>query len=137
MRNKPIVALLPVQQFIRFCYVGVSNTIIGYAVYSLCIALGMHYIIANLIGFLISVFNAFIWSHKYVFKAEDGEQRALFWIFVKTLLAYGSTGIVLSSLLLYLFIDCYMLSCYLAQFYCLIITIPTNFVLNKLWTFNQ
>jgi putative flippase GtrA len=42
-------------QFLKFAVVGVSNTLIAYGVYALCIFLGLPYLIANAIGFFIFV----------------------------------------------------------------------------------
>lgn len=124
-----------IYQFLRFCIVGLSNTLIGYVVYSLCVFLGMHYLLANLVGFLVSVVNAFYWSNKYVFAKGNGEYRNLFWSFIKTILAYASTGIVLNSILLWLLIDQWHLSEYLAPLLILMVTVPTNFIMNKYWSF--
>lgn len=122
-------------QFIKFGVVGLSNTVIGYVVYSLCVWLGMHYLWANVVGFLVSVINAFYWSNRFVFIKQEEERRNLWLVFIKTLLAYGSTGIVLNSILLWLFIDKCRISEYLAPILILIITVPTNFLLNKYWSF--
>lgn len=122
-------------QFVKFGIVGISNTLIGYIVYSICVWIGIHYLLANLIGFIVSVLNAFYWSDRYVFKKQDGEQRNMWASLVKTILAYASTGIVLNSLLLWLFIDEMAMSEYIAPLVILIITVPTNFLLNKYWSF--
>ena len=122
-------------QFLKFCIVGLSNTLIGYVVYSLCVFLGMHYLFANLVGFLVSVINAFYWSNKYVFAKGNGEYRNLYWSFTKTILAYASTGIVLNSILLWLLIDQWHISEYLAPLLILMVTVPTNFIMNKYWSF--
>lgn len=122
-------------QFIKFGVVGLSNTVIGYVVYSLCVWLGMHYLWANVVGFLVSVINAFYWSNRFVFIKQEEERRNLWLVFIKTLFAYGSTGIVLNSILLWLFIDKCRISEYLAPILILIITVPTNFLLNKYWSF--
>lgn len=124
-----------IYQFLRFCIVGLSNTLIGYVVYSLCVFLGMHYLLANLVGFLVSVVNAFYWSNKYVFAKGNGEYRNLYWSFIKTILAYASTGIVLNSILLWLLIDQWHISEYLAPLLILMVTVPTNFIMNKYWSF--
>ena len=39
-------------QFIKFGIVGVSNTLIHYFTYLICICAGCHYLIASVIGFL-------------------------------------------------------------------------------------
>ena len=125
----------PLMQFIKFGVVGLSNTLIGYVVYSMCIWLGMHYLLANLLGFLISVLNAFYWSNRFVFKKGQDEQRGLWPSLAKTIIAYASTGIFLNSILLWLLIDELRLSEYLAPLLILLITVPTNFLLNKYWSF--
>lgn len=122
-------------QFVKFGVVGLSNTLIGYVVYSMCVWMGMHYLLANLIGFIVSVLNAFYWSDRFVFKKQEGEQRNTWLTLIKTVLAYASTGIVLNSLLLWLFIDKMAMSEYVAPLVILLITVPTNFILNKFWSF--
>lgn len=122
-------------QFVKFGIVGLSNTLIGYIVYSMCVWIGMHYLLANLIGFIVSVLNAFYWSDRFVFKKQEGEKRNTWLALIKTVLAYASTGIVLNSLLLWLFIDKMAMSEYVAPLAILLITVPTNFVLNKFWSF--
>ena len=122
-------------QFLKFGIVGLSNTLIGYVVYSLCVWLGTHYLIANIIGFFVSVLNAFYWSNRYVFKINDDEQRSTWKALVKTILSYASTGILLNSVLLWLFITQWLVSEYLAPLLILMITVPTNFILNKYWSF--
>ena len=122
-------------QFVKFGIVGFSNTFIGYVVYSLCVWLGMHYLLANLVGFFVSVLNAFYWSDRFVFKKGTNEKRGLWSSLMKTILAYASTGILLNSILLWLLIDELRLSEYIAPLIILMITVPTNFVLNKYWSF--
>ena len=124
-----------VYQFIKFGIVGLSNTLIGYVVYSICVFLGMHYLMANFVGFIVSVVNAFYWSDRYVFKKSNNEQRGVVLAFIKTIVAYASTGLVLNSLLLMLFINKLGISEYMAPILILLITVPTNFVLNKYWSF--
>ena len=122
-------------QFVKFSIVGLSNTFIGYVVYSLCVWLGMHYLLANVVGFFVSVLNAYYWSDRFVFKKGTNEQRGLWPSLMKTVLVYASTGIVLNSILLWLLIDKMVLSEYIAPLIILLITVPTNFILNKYWSF--
>ena len=124
-----------VRQFLKFGIVGFSNTIIAYVVYSLGIYWGLHYLLANVFAFLISVLNAYFWSDRYVFKKKDNEERNTILTLIKTIIAYGSTGILLASLLLYIYIDKFGVSEYVAQLLVLLVTIPVNFVMNKFWAF--
>lgn len=122
-------------QFLKFCAVGLTNTIIGYVVYSACVYFGMHYLLANVVGFIVSVINAFYWSNKYVFKKESNEYRNNYTSFIKTILSYASTGIILNSIMLWLLIDEIHISEYIAPIIILLITVPTNYIMNKYWSF--
>lgn len=122
-------------QFFKFGIVGLSNTLIAYVVYAACVWLGCHYLLANACGFVVGVLNAYYWSDRYVFKKGEGETRSALWTLVKTYLAYGSTGLLLASLLLYIYVDQWHVSAYLAQLLVLVVTVPLNFVINKCWSF--
>ena len=122
-------------QFVKFGIVGLSNTLIAYAVYAACVWLGCHYLVANGLGFVVGVLNAYYWSDRYVFKKGEGETRSALWNLVKTYLAYGATGLLLASLLLYVYVDRWQVSAYLAQLLVLVVTVPLNFIINKCWSF--
>ena len=122
-------------QFIKFGLVGLSNTAVAYIVYAICIFLDCNYLIANFLGFVISVYNAFYWSNRYVFKENPEKQRDARKTLFKTYIAYSTTGVFLNSGLLYLFIDCWHINSYIAQVICLLFTVPLNFILNKYWSF--
>ena len=124
-----------VYQFVKFGIVGASNTLIAYVIYSICVYIGIHYLIANFIGFIINVLNAYYWSDRFVFKKGEGEVRSAIWTLAKTYVAYGSTGLLLASILLYLYVDKLHISEYIAQLLVLVITIPLNFIINKFWSF--
>jgi len=124
-------------QFIKFGLVGLSNTVVAYAVYAVSIYLGVSYIVANLFGFIVSVYNAYFWSNKYVFPPRGGNKRNKWATLLKTYAAYSVTGVFLNSGLLYLFIDSWRINSYLAQAICLFITVPLNFILNKFWSFKE
>ena len=122
-------------QFFKFALVGFANTCIAYIVYAACVYVGIHYLLANAIAFGVSVLNAYYWSDRYVFRKGTGETRNAWWTLVKTYLAYGSTGLLLASILLWLYVDRLGISEYLAQVLVLVITIPLNFIINKYWSF--
>lgn len=124
-------------QFIKFGMVGVSNTVISYVVYLVGVYLGFHYLLANVLGFVVSIFNAFYWNNKYVFRPEKGESRTLWKSFCKTFLSYAGTGLVLSNILLFIQVDLLHWAQWLAPVLNLIVTIPLNFWLNKYWAFRK
>jgi len=122
-------------QFIKFGIVGLSNTIISYIIYVCLVYLGIHYIAASITAFIISVANSFFWNNKYVFKKKENQNRNILYSLMKTYLSYAFTGIVLQNILLFIFIDVLYISKYIAPLISLIITVPLNFFLNKLWVF--
>lgn len=121
------------RQLVGFCLVGMLNNIIAFGVYLLCLQLGMHYIVANVWGFLISVLNAYYWNNKYVFRS--GNTSRWWKKLLKTYISYAGTGIVLSNVLLVVWIELCGISETYAPLITLVVTVPVNFLLNKFWTF--
>lgn len=124
-------------QFMKFGMVGVSNTIISYGSYALLTYIGIPYVVANIIAFVVSVLNSFFWNNRYVFIKTGSEKRNPWLTLAKTFLAYGSTGLVLSNLLLILLVEKCDVNKYLAPLLILFVTIPLNFVINKFWAFKS
>lgn len=129
--------LTVLSQFIGFGIVGFSNTAISYIVYFVLVRLSVYYILASIIGFVVSVINAFFWNNKFIFSKKDNEERSIIKAFIKTFLSYAGTGLVLSNVLLYVWVDYIGISKVIAPVINLIITVPLNFVLNKLWAFKS
>lgn len=118
-------------QFIKFGIVGVSNTLISLLIYYILVYFKVNYIIANTIGFIVSVLNAYYWNNKYVFcKSEKSNLKPL----IKTFASYGVT-FMLSTVLLIIMVNYLNISEMIAPILNLIVTIPLNFLLNKFWAF--
>ena len=125
------------EQFIKFGLVGVTNTALAYGIYALVLWLGGHYILASALSFVVSVAWSFLLNNRFVFRNETGETRVWWKTLLKTYLAYAFTGLLLANALLYLWIDVLNVNEHLAFFMNLVITIPLNFLLNKLWAFRN
>ena len=122
-----------VYQFIKFGLVGVSNAIVLLTVYYALLYVHVHYIIAYTIGFILSVLNAYFWNNQYVFK----QARSTFWYkLFKCYVSYVTT-FVISTILLYLWVDILGISDKIAPIINICITTPINFVMNKLWAFKK
>lgn len=130
--KKELFAL--VWQFFKFGLVGISNTLISLAVYYILVAFGVNYILANTMGFLISVINAFFWNYRYVFK--DKTETSIPKSFTKVFLTYGISFLV-STVLIWFMVDILHISEWIAPLIRLVVTVPLNFVLNKLWAFRK
>lgn len=126
-----------VKQFIKFGIVGLSNTAISYGIYYAMILVNTElYLLANVIGFVASVINAYFWNNRVVFakgkKTFQEHAKSL----AKTFAAYGSTAL-LSTILLVVLVQLFGISEFLAPLLILVITVPLNFLINKFWTFKK
>lgn len=117
-------------QFIKFSIVGFSNTVISLFVYYILLLLECNYLISNAMSWIISVFNAFYWNNKYVFRNENTWLKAL----IRTYISYGFS-FILGNILLIVLIEFFKVSEIIAPLIILVITIPLNFLMNKFWTF--
>lgn len=149
------------KQFLKFGLVGISNTLISEAIYVVIICLKGHYLLASTTGFVLSVFNAYYWNNKYVFREDDTREKRVWWqVLLKTFLSY-LWGFVANLLLLAFWIDIFKLGNHmeplaellrgwnirfldaqklgslLAEGINLILVLPMNFFLNKCWAFRQ
>jgi len=124
-------------QFIKFGIVGVSNTLVSFAVYYIFIWIDPKlYLIGSALGWVVSVANAFYWNNKYVFKGGRSDRRSLLKRLGKTYVSYGAT-FLLTTALLYLEVDRLHWPEALCPPLNLLITIPLNFLLNRFWAFQK
>lgn len=126
-----------VKQFIKFGVVGLSNTVISLSIYYIFVWISPSlYMWGNLVGWVVSVFNAFFWGNRVVFKSESNTRKDMLSRLIKSYVSYGST-FLLSTLLLWLEVHYWGISEWLAPIANLLLTIPLNFIINKLWTFRK
>jgi putative flippase GtrA len=124
-------------QFFKFGVVGLSNTIISYGVYTLFVYIGVHYIIAVIISFFISVLNSFFWNNKYTFKKDTCQKRDILQSLVKTYISYAFTGLIVANILTIILVEFIHISKYIAPLFVFVVTIPLNFILNRQWAFKS
>ncbi|MCD8067383.1 MAG: GtrA family protein [Lachnospiraceae bacterium] len=101
-------------QFMKFCLVGVSNVVVCEGIYVVLLFCGVHYLAANILGNLISILNAYFWSNRFVFRAEEGERRVWWKVLAKTYASYGFS-MALSAGLLVFWLEIVMLSRYVGR----------------------
>ena len=121
-------------QFIKFGLVGASNTLISLAIYYLFVWIDRDlYLVGQIVGFLVSVMNAYYWNNRYVFRGGG------FWDWrklLRTYTAYGSTTL-LSLALSIAEVEALHLSELIVPVINLCITIPLNFITHKFWVFRK
>ena len=131
-------------QFVKFCVVGVSNTLVNYLLYLLFLYIfaksGMvekRYMPAQVMAFFLSVLWSYYWNNRYVFAAGEGEKRVWWKTLIKTYISYAFTGLFLNMILLYVWIDVLHLSEVVAPIINIVINVPLNFIINKVFAYGQ
>lgn len=124
-----------IEQFVKFGMVGAFNTIFGLVIYWVLVHLGVHYLIANAVGFTITVAISYCLNNIFTFRDKDMEKKWSILGLAKSYVSYSVTGIFLNSALLWLWNDYLSINQDLAPVLNLFITVPVNFVLNKFWVF--
>ena len=117
-------------QFFKFGLVGLSNTIIYFMVYYGGLWIGIQYMIANILGWIVSVFNAFYWNRRFVFMSKASWIRML----LRTYVAYGF-GLVANVALLFLLVAIFGIPDWMAPWIVVVLMVPISFLLNNVWTF--
>lgn len=132
-------------QFVRFGIVGAWNTVFSYAINVCCLLLfkkmgilsvaDLDMYVANMIAFILSVLCSFLLNSRFVFTLENGQSRNFWKALFKSYLSYGFTGIILNNVLAYVWVGIFGISKFVAPLLSLVIAIPINFFMNKLWAF--
>ena len=93
------------------------------------------FIVGNMVAFILSVLWSFYWNNRFVFTVQEGQHRSIWRALLKTYVAYGFTGIILNNILSWLWINVLDISKFIAPLINLIISVPVNFIINKMWAF--
>ena len=130
-------------QFFKFCLVGVTNTAVSYGINVLVLALlspfrlSWDYVAGNVVSFLLSVLWSFYWNNRFVFTLQEGEERNLVKALLKTYASYAFSGLVLSNILSFFWVELLGISKVIAPLINLVVSVPINFLMNKLWAFKS
>src|SRR5436305_14650427 len=118
-------------QFLKFGTVGVSNTLITFAVYGLLLkGFGVWYLAASAVGFIAGATNGFLLNRRWTFRGHVGDALTpVRWAIVQT------CGLGINEGLLYLFVHDAHLDKLLAQVFATAVVTVTTFLANRAWTF--
>ena len=116
-------------QIIKFCGVGILNTIVGYGAFFLLVNY-LYYLVALLLAHIIGVIHSFLWNKYWIFKTK----KFNLWEFVKFNLIYAVVFMV-NALALFVCVDIIRVDPKLAQLFLLPLITVVSFFGQKLWTF--
>lgn len=120
-------------RFIKFGMVGVINTLVNWIIFFILNALGMYYILANIIAYVLGTVNSYLWNTLWVFKYKDKASTETTIKFI----ILNLIGLGLNTGILYVLVDL----CNLNKFIGLVITTAIvmiiNYIVNKLWVFSK
>lgn len=119
-------------QFLRFCLVGASGYAVNLAVYAALLAVGVHYLAAAAISFLVAAGNNYAWNRVWTFRTSDAP-----------VLGQGARALLVSGLSLganQLFLLALVAAGaghLAAQAVAIVLVTPFSFTANKLWAFAE
>ena len=137
--------LAPFVQFVKFGLVGVCNTAIQwggnqlgfYVLFKAISNEDVRSIPSIALGFILSVINSYFWNNKFVFKSDHkktfGEHV---WAFIKMTASYALSTLFLTWLITN-WIRGMGVPYWFASLAPLVVTVPLNFFMNKLWVFRK
>ena len=94
------------------------------------------YLLGFLLGTVLSIANAFLWNELFVFNGNKRDVKSVLRRLGKAYISYGGTGL-LSNLLLWVEVTFLGVGKGIAPIINLAVTIPLNFLINKLWAFKK
>ena len=120
-------------QFVKFGIVGISNTLITFAVYTLLLEVfGVWYLAASAIGFLVGATNGFLLNRRWTFADHVGDSLTpVRWGIVQT------AGLGMNLGLLYLLVHDAGIDELIAQALATVAVTVSTFLVNRAWTFRM
>ena len=118
-------------QFMKFGIVGISNTLLTFAVYTLLLKVfGVWYLAASAIGFAAGAVNGFLLNRRWTFRGHVGDALTpVRWTIVQV------CGLGINEGLLYVFVHDAGIDKLLAQALATGVVTITTFTANRAWTF--
>jgi putative flippase GtrA len=122
-----------VGQFVKFGIVGVSNTLLAFAVYTLLLKVfGVWYLAASAIGFAVGAVNGFLLNRRWTFREHVGDRLTpVRWTIVQ------GCGLLVNLGLVYTFVAGVGLDELIGQACATAIVVVGTFFANRAWTFRM
>lgn len=121
-----------INEGLRFGFVGVLNTIVGYGSYYIFIRLNIYYILASVASQIIGMTHSYIWNKFFTFKSNKKSVKEAIKFTCVALSTY-----FINLLLLMMFVEVYYMEKALAGFISMIIVTILSFLGHKFISFNK
>ncbi len=113
-------------EFSRFVVVGVINTLTYYSIYLVLHKLaGMSYLLAHILGFLISLNASFFLNSYVTYRVRPTLKKYLYFPLTQVV------NISVSTVLIYVFVEFVHLSSFIAPFGAVLFTVPITFIVSS------
>lgn len=120
-----------VRQFAKYGLVGVSNSLIGFAIYAVAVKLGVQYLLASAAAYAIGSLNGYVLNRRWTFRAGHLSHAT-------SASRYGAVQLSAMAAnlgLLYLCVDVFGVEKILGQAIVVVVVFLLTFVANRLWSF--
>lgn len=118
-------------ELITYIIVGGLTTLVNFIVYFACTSANLHYLVANVISWIVAVLFAYFVNRKYVFKSEANSQKTEFIQFV----SLRAVTLIVESILLFIFVQLVLMNENIAKIVVSVVTVIGNYVFCKFLIF--
>ncbi|WP_404429493.1 GtrA family protein [Sutcliffiella horikoshii] len=120
------------KRFLKFGTVGVFNTLITFASFTFFFFIGINYLAANVMGYILGMLNSYYWNKKWVFQ-DKRKKASIFYKFV----VVNMVTLGIHTFLLFLLVDYAGLQPIFANLFATGAGLAINYFINSKWTFRQ
>lgn len=118
-------------QLVRFALVGVSNTVLSYAVYAALVTLAVPYVLAGAVAFAAGAVNGYRLNRRWTFGRCDSAGLRVRYVLVQ------ACGLLATSLLLRLFVERAQLGRIGSYGLAIPLVTLATFAANRWWAFSE
>lgn len=130
-KMKTITLSLLNKDYTRYLIFGGLNTGLTFIIFSGLILLGLHYLLANSLAWIVGIIVSFIFNSRFVFKKSYNHKRFLKFI------SSNIFSFCLSNFILFLLIDIFLLHPILSSVIAIPFVVVINYSILKLFIFNK
>jgi len=119
-------------KFIKFSIVGVSNTLVSLVLfYILFEFLGVYYIIASTLGYIVGLINSYFWNLRWTFRHRHSSGVLVKFIIVNVI------ALSLKLTIISILVESFLMPELFAEIIAMGFAIVVNFGGNRFWTFSK